>query len=212
VQLLAVLLGSVAALAAIALFARVRIALDVQGRGEPSGHWLAAFGVELGPWAVTGVAARGVPSKLELHALGQRFDLTHLVAPEPDGSGRATRSAPARTEGSLFGDPVALLGLALDERCRFQIEQLRVEIGFGFRDIALTGKLLGALYMVSGVLPARMILEPRPRWDGAESFELGARGTVAVWPGLALTELLWYMLRRRARRARQPPEPLAALP
>jgi hypothetical protein len=90
------------------------------------------------------------------------------------------------------------IDLFVRERGRVAIDDLTLDVAYGFRDIALTGQITGALYALSGVLPAQIVLTQRPSWAGDERWELTGAGHVRLWPGLVLLEVLWYMLRKRA--------------
>lgn len=82
--LLALLL--VLAFAALAaLFIPWRFELSAEARAEPDGFWALAAGLALGPFAVSGVGARGVPSAVHLYAFGKRRH-SHPLHQEPPAS------------------------------------------------------------------------------------------------------------------------------
>jgi hypothetical protein len=206
VQLWLVLLGCGAMLGLLALFGALRLELDARGMGEPSGSWAGAFGVGSSLVAVSGVFAHGLPLTLELHTLGRRFPLRRRNSKkpekqprEPGGPLRATITA-ARVERWLKSAPS--LDVVLRAGRRVELDELSLDAAYGFRDIALTGKVAGALYVLQGALPAKVRLTQRPSWDGSERWELSLAGQVRLYPVLVLIELLWYMLRTWLRKAR----------
>lgn len=212
-QLWVVLLASLLTLALLALCSALKIELEARGQGERSGAWVIAGAVGVGPLALAGVGRAGAPLHFELRLFGRRVPLPRRRPPraargeEPP----ARKPAGAKAAQGLRLGPLELLELLLAERRRLRIERLRVEASYGFQDIVLTGKLAGALYALSGALPAGVQLEQRPRFDGAESWELSVDGALRLSLGLVLLELVWYMFDKwRARtvpRGRTPSAP-----
>src|SRR5262245_26139174 len=49
----------------------VSVDLSARGQGEPDGSWAAAFGLQIGPVALTAVAARGVALTVAAHLFGR---------------------------------------------------------------------------------------------------------------------------------------------
>ncbi|HEY8945909.1 MAG TPA: hypothetical protein VIM73_16690, partial [Polyangiaceae bacterium] len=82
-----------------------------------------------------------------------------------------------------------------------RLESVGLDLVYGFRDVALTGRLAGGIAALSGVLPARVQLTQTPLWSGPERWEITAQGRLGIWLGLALKELLWYILGRRFGRS-----------
>jgi hypothetical protein len=185
------------AFAAIAFFSALRIEVDAQAFGEPNGTWALGFGFDAGAFAVAGVLGAGTPPRVELLTLGRRFSLP-TAKPETKRprwnalANRVRRRSSKIWHSSSVNDLVLLV---LSERRRISVQTLDVDLAYGFQDIVLTGKLAGALYALSGALSGRVRVTQRPRWDGAERFELSLHGTLSVWVGRVLAELAWFMLR-----------------
>jgi hypothetical protein len=204
VQLWLVVLGCGATLGLLALFAALRIEFDARGVGEPSGAWVFAFGLGFGLAAVSGMCGKGVPLVVELHVLGRRFPLRWRGRKKREEPTKNPEDAPVRPSLGArvqrwLDSPPSLEPLRLAGR-RVSLDELSLDTTYGFRDIALTGRVAGVLYALSGVLPDYVHLNQRPRWDGSERWELSLSGRVAVYPTLVLLELLWYMLRARLGR------------
>lgn len=213
-QLALTLVGSFVALGAIALFARMRVEVDLRALGLPTGHWLAAFGVGTGPFALAGAASKNAETRLELHCFGRRINL----GPKPGRGDRAAVSdgpagATADKGRTRAGWQLFRRWFSLDDawtlfvrtKRSVVVEELPVFVRYGFSDVALTGKISGMLYALSALLPARAPLTHEATWGGEESWEVTLKGRVALWPGLVLMSLVWYMLRRaRPRRAEVP--------
>lgn len=137
---------SVAALVAVGLASvPVRLRFTLQARGEPSGFWALAGGAQVGPLAASGVAAKGVPAHLNLHAFGKKLwhkRLAELAAPKAEDD-QATPKPPAlaRAEAGYqrlerWLDPGDLLFFLVGERRRIVLEPTLIELEYGFRDIA----------------------------------------------------------------------------
>ncbi|HEV8246619.1 MAG TPA: hypothetical protein VGP93_12660, partial [Polyangiaceae bacterium] len=91
----------------------------------------------------------------------------------------------------------------LSERGRVRFE-LDLDLSYSFTDVALTGKMLGGLYMLSPLLPRGIRLRQTPSWDSIDRGALQATGRLRVFAGLVLCDLIWYMLRVRLSRRRAP--------
>jgi hypothetical protein len=203
-QLLLVAVGCVPVLLGIALFSALRIALDARAVGQESGLWALAFGLEAGPFQLTGVLRSGTPKRLDAHLFGRRLSVgglrlgrrktavKKLPEPEKPNKPRTPRLPP-------WLDPIDAALFLLDERRHLRIDELELDLDYGFQDVALTGKLAGALYVLSGVLPARVRINQNPRWQGAEAWQIHIDGKLDLWPGLVLAEVLWYIIRARFR-------------
>jgi hypothetical protein len=204
-QLLLVAVGCVPVLLGIALFSALRIVLDARAVGQESGLWALAFGLEVGPFQLTGVLRSDTPKQLDAHLFGRRLSFggwrlrsrkaaaEKVVKPEKPKRPRASRLPP-------WLDPIDAALFLLDERRHLRIDELELELDYGFQDVALTGKLAGALYVLSGVLPAQVRINQNPRWQGAETWQAHVDGKFDLWPGLVLAEVLWYIIRARFRR------------
>lgn len=185
-----------------------RLSFQLEGRGEPSGAWALVGGASLGPVSVTAVAAAGVVPQLQLYCWNRRLVQRSLTAL------RARRGAPGvpapllprlRRLGARLRrhvDVGELLWFLAGERRRVRLESGVLELDFSFRDVALTGKLLGAVQLLDGVLPATLRVTARPRWEFEDRAAGGLRGVLAFWPGLLLVETLWWVLRYARLRPR----------
>jgi len=203
-----------AALVLAALLLPLRFELSAEGRAEPDGQWAAAAGVALGPVALSAVGARGVPLCIHLFVLGKRRYSHDLSAEE-----KAAEAAegPEEPEEALPEEPPSRLarwfkrrfdlvdGVAwlLGERRRMRW-QLDANITYSFRDVALTGKVLGGVYMLVPLLPSGIRLRQTPSWDSVDRAALEAGGTVRIFAGLVLCDLIWYMLKRSLTPRRKP--------
>ena len=206
-QLALVAVASVVALGTIVLLSALRISLDLRALGQASGAWAVAFGLELGPFQLAGVIGPAAPTTLEARLFGYKIALNRWmrakkpVAPKPQAKPepeKARRFPP-------WLDPIDALLFLLDERRHLRVEVLDVDLDYGFRDVALTGKIAGVLYALAGALPPPVKINQRPSWEGGETWQAHVVGRIALWPGLVLAEVLWYILRARVRyRAAQP--------
>jgi hypothetical protein len=204
-QLLLVAVGCVPVLLGIALFSAWRIVLDARAVGQESGLWALAFGLEVGPLQLTGVFRSGTPKRLDAHLFGRRLSpgKLRLMRRKPAVEKLAAPEAPRKPRTPRFPpwlDPIDAALFVLDERRHLRIEELDLDLDYGFQDVTLTGKLAGALYVLSGVLPARVRINQNPRWQGAEAWQVHVDGKLDLWPGLVLAEVLWYIIRARFRR------------
>lgn len=199
-QLVLVGAGSALVLLLLALVCALRVSFDVRALGRADASWVVAFGVETGPFQLAGVLARQSPARLDLRLFGRRLSLHRRArARTKKPRARAPASGKPRRRLPAWIDPVDAALFLLEERRHVQIEQLDLELDYGFRDVALTGKLAGALYVLAGVLPPSVTLRHNPSWEGTETWQAHAEGRVALWPGLVLVEVLWYMIRARLR-------------
>jgi len=212
--LIAALVLVAAALVLLALPIRVRLRL--QGKGEPNGFWALAGGAQVGPAAASGVAAQGVEPLAQLHVFGRKLwekKLLELLARDPDEDEDEKRSLRQRGEQAISKlsdryralerrlDPVELLFFVVRERRRIRIETLVIELEYSFVDIALTGKLLGAIYAFSAVLPDPVVVRQTPSWESVDRVSFAGSGCIKVWPGLLLVDSAWFLIRNvRVRR------------
>lgn len=197
-QLWVLLLASALCLLLVLALVAVDIEFNAQGVGEPSGAWASAFGVACAGVVVSGVCARQQPFKLDVRFLRWKLDVARftrrrkLSEKAPD-----LRRLRGLTKARL--DLAGALDLGLRELRRVEVVRVDAAVSYGFRDIALTGRLAGALYALSGLLPPTVHFEQTVRWDGAERWEASASGRVALSPGRVLFDVLWFMLRARWR-------------
>ena len=215
---LALLVGILLLLVLVPLTLRV----SVQGRGDPTGSWALAGGGQLGPLAISGVAARGVTATVQVHVFGRRLwqrRLRELAASKQKASDDE-EGALARAEREVdelrgryarlerFFDPVDLLAYGVGELRRVRFEQLDVELGYSFQDVALTGKVMAAIYVLNGALPPRVVIRQNVSWESVDQAELQAAGAIKLWPGLLVLDTFWYVLKNvRLRRRKAPARP-----
>jgi hypothetical protein len=208
-QLALVAMASAVALAAIALLSAFRLSIDARALGQPSGAWALAFGLELGALQLAGAVGPAAASSLEARVFGRKLARGRRrpkPTPKREAKGRAAKSS----RFPEWLDPIDALVFLLDERRHLSIEVLDVDLAYGFRDVALTGKIAGVLYALGGALPPPVRINQRPSWEGGETWQAHVNGRIALWPGLVLAEVLWYMLRARLRRRPEAPGPVPA--
>ncbi|HEY4105760.1 MAG TPA: hypothetical protein VGM44_17795 [Polyangiaceae bacterium] len=195
----------------------LKLTSSVQGNAEPSGAWAVACGVGVGPLALSAIGARGVAPFLTCHVFGKQLAQIPLSrwqrrekprasapasAPESEAHAPLTRIEVALSRLFRSLDPLeALLSWWQTERI-FRIESLIVEVGYSFQDVALTGRILAALYVLSGVLPASCEIRQTPGWESEDRAALAADGTFKLWPGRLLLWAVRFVLKQRSE-ARQ---------
>lgn len=211
-QLWLVLLGSAFLLPWILVHAWFPLECDLKALGEPSGTWAAGIGLGSGPFVLAGVAAPGTQFRSEFHVFGIRIPVGRRRPKATVGTG-GREPPPERDVPDASPTRVGPLARQLDRAVQHatllkrlaghvRIEPITIDLVYGFRDLALTGRVLGALAALSGVLPASISLTQTPLWDGPERWEARARGRIEVRLGLVLGELLWYMLKQRCEHLR----------
>ncbi len=181
----------------------LRFELSAEARAEPDGQWAAAAGVSIGPVALSAVGAHGVPASVHVFVLGKRRFSHDLSADEEEEEDEepqplaARKTAPSRIAGWFRKrfDPVDGVAFVLGERRRVRWE-LDANVAYSFRDVALTGKVLAGVYMLVPLLPSGIRLSQTPSWESADRAALEASGTLRIFAGLVLCDLIWYMLRR----------------
>ena len=205
-------------LLALAFWLPISVSCNVQGRAEPSGSWALAFGVGWGRLALTAIAATGVTPFVTCHAFGRPlgrvplsrwFSRKQKQKQSTPGEPRAATPAAnfSRTERALARffrtlDPVDTL-LSWWEKDRIlEVSSLVVDVEYSFADVALTGQILAALYMLSGVLPERYVINQTPGWDSEDRVLLVADGRFRIWPGRLLVDLMGFVLEQRSRMRR----------
>jgi hypothetical protein len=183
----------------LSLLLPLRVELSLRARGDPSGAWAVAGGVEITVVALSGVAARGVPASVAAHLLGKQIwsrRLSELGAkPDTDERGFVDKQKARYAELERWFDPVDLALFALGERRRFRIEKLDIDVDFSFADVATTGKMLAGLYALSGALPPPIAIRPRPSWDSVDRAEVALSGRIRLMPGLLLVDLGLFVVR-----------------
>ena len=182
----------------------VRIAIDLQARGEPQGVWAAAGGLALGPLAASGVAARGVPAAVQVHVFGRRWSRKRAreqldgQSSEPEGIERARQALRRAGDGyrrfQRWFDPLDLALFLVRERRRIRPHHLEVDLDYAFEDPMLTGRLLAAVYVLESVLPDSVVVRSNPSWELVDRAQLAVRGEIRVWPVLAAWDAIWYAI------------------
>jgi hypothetical protein len=202
--------------ALLVLFVPLRVIVSAQGRGDPSGAWAFAAGGQLGPLVASGLGARGVTPRVELRLFGRKVwgkALTDLIGAGEEGEGgrerldRAQALAKARyTRLERWFDPGELGLWLFGERRRVRVDRMVVELRYSFQDVALTGKMLGAVYVLSGLLPPQLELRQEVSWESVDRASAVLDGQIKLWPGLILVDSVLFMVRNVKVRKR-PPEP-----
>lgn len=195
--------GLVLALMLVALFVRVTVHLSVQGRGDPSGSWALAGGAQVGPLTVAAHGGRGAEPGLAVLLFSRRLLSRPLLSHrsrEPEEPERASwRERYRRLERWI--DPVELLVFVLGERSRVEVPGLEVELEYSFEDVALTGKMMGAIYMLDSLLPAPLVLRQTVGWEFEDRAAMNGSGMLAFRPGLVLFDVCVFLFRHiRLRR------------
>jgi hypothetical protein len=191
-----------------ALLIPLHLSLSAEARAEPDGQWAAAAGVALGPVALSAAGAHGVPASMHLFVLGKRRfsrDLSADAEADAAEPGAEREPAPSRFAGWLRQrfDPIDGLAFILSERRRLRW-QLDADLSYSFRDVALTGKVLGGVYLLVPLLPSGIRLRQTPSWDSVDRATLQASGRLRIFAGLVLCDLIWYMLRRKWPKPKSP--------
>jgi hypothetical protein len=201
--------------ALLALFMPVSLSSNLQGRADPSGTWAAALGFGVGPLAVTAIAAAGVAPFMTCHLFGRqlarvplsrwlRAKSSPVSTPEADAKAERPPVTWSRVERSLAGlfrglDPLeTALSLWHKERI-FQVRALVVDLEYSFRDVALTGRILAGLYVLTAVLPAHWELNQTASWESEDRVALKADARFRIWPGRLALDALRFVLKQRAK-------------
>lgn len=184
--------------------------LDVSGRarGEADGNWVVAGGISLAAVSIAFVWGRAVSPRLTFLFWGRK------VAWKPDWSRRLGRPVPKRVKTASRRawarvEPLDLALKILEERRHLRLRYLVLELGYGFRDPVLTGRLVGALSVLSAVLPATVELRQAPRWDFEDGWDISVDGRAIVKPWLMLLDVAAYVVRQMASRPTPRGQPLA---
>jgi hypothetical protein len=216
------LVASVALLALLILLALLlplSLSSSLQGRAEPSGSWAVALGLGLGPIALSAIAAAGVAPFMTCHVFGRQFMRVPLSrwlrrAHEVDHTEQERATPPAklsRLEHSVARfirslDPLETVLSWWEKERVFQVRSLVVDFEYSFRDVALTGRILAGLYVLSAVLPEHWQINQTPSWESEDRLSLAADSRFRIWPGRLLIDLAGFVLKQR-KRMRQSAEP-----
>jgi hypothetical protein len=180
----------------------LRLEISGRARGAADGSWVVAGGCSLAAVSLALVWARGVPLQLSFHLFGKKLTF------KPQLGRRLSRPVPKRIKeasGRAWArvDPVGLALKLLEERRHLRLRYLVLELAYGFRDPLLTGRLVGALSVLSAVLPPPIEIRQAPRWDFEDGWEIGLDGRAVVRPWLALLDIAGYVVRQAIRHERE---------
>ena len=214
---LAASLAALGLLGVIAWLVPMSFSSNLQGRAEPSGSWALALGLGFGPLALTAIAASGVTPFVTCHLFGKqllRLPVSRWLRqarkkPEPSAEGPAeppvSFSRIERSVARFFRalDPVDTLLSWWEKKRVFEVRSLVVDTEYSFSDVALTGQILAGMYMLSGVLPERYVINQTPIWDTEDRVQLAVDGRFRIWPGRLLVDLLGFVLKQRAKARRE---------
>ena len=199
-----------------AIFTPWRVRVSLQGRGEPEGVWAVGGGLQMGPLALSGAAARGVEAAMQLHVWGRRLwgrpvrALLRRVAggdraeSAPDEGGairdRIERGWQRMRDGAqrfeAWFDPLPAARFLLGEVRRIRPNRLCVDVDYSFEDVVLTGRILAAIYLLRAVLPPQVVIHARHSWESEDRLHGEVEGEILIWPVLAAIDVLWYAVRR----------------
>jgi hypothetical protein len=199
-----------------AAFLPVVLSSNVQGKAEPSGAWAVACGLGVGPVALSAIAAAGIKPFLTCHVFGKqlvRVPLSRWIrkrrspasGTQPEAEREPETEAPLsgfeRGVASLFRslDPLEMLLSWWDQERLFQVRSLIVDLEYSFRDVALTGRILAALYMLSAVVPEVCEIRQTPSWESEDRVALGVDGRFKIWPGRLVLSVLRFVLQQRSK-------------
>jgi hypothetical protein len=185
----------------------LRFDLSARAKGEADGSWFVAGGASISVLSLTFVWARGVPAKLTFLLFGHKLGWRPRWGRRPKKtSKRPPQSRPRKGWPRI--DPLDFALKVLEERRHFNLRYLVVDLAYGFRDPLLTGRLVGALSILSAVLPSRVELRQRPRWDFEDGWEIGVDGRAIARPWLVALDLAAYVVRTMISRRRPQVEAL----
>ncbi|MEO8900816.1 MAG: hypothetical protein ABI488_04150 [Polyangiaceae bacterium] len=199
----------------LALLLPWSLSSNLQGRADPSGSWAIAWGIGLGPLALTVIAAAGVKPFMTCHLFGRqlaRLPLSRWIRRKPSSlSTEQTAATPpeppptwSRFEhsvGRLFRslDPLET-ALSIWHKPRlFEVRSLVFDLEYSFRDVALTGRILAGLYMLSAVLPEHWEINHTPSWESEDRVALAADARFRIWPGRLALDVMRFVLKQRAK-------------
>ena len=187
----------------------LRLEASLRARGMADGGWVVAGGLSLPATSVALVWGRGVSPQLSFLLFGRKLSWKphwsrRLGRPVPKRVKLASQRAWARV------DPLKLALKVLEERRHLRLRYLVVDLEYGFRDPLLTGRLVGALSMLSAVLPAAVELRQSPRWDFEDGWEVTLDGRAIMKPWLMLLDVAAYVVRQMGSRPAPQSQPLIA--
>ena len=217
---LAASLAVLGLLGVIAWLVPMSFSSNLQGRAEPSGSWAVALGFGFGPLALTAITATGVAPFVTCHVFGKqvlRLPVSRWLrreAKKPKSEPEPSEVAPpapsvnlSRIERSVARffralDPVDTLLTWWEKERVFEVRSLVVDAEYSFSDVALTGQILAGMYMLSGVLPERYVINQTPIWQTEDRILFTVDGRFRIWPGRLFVDLLGFVLKQRAKMRR----------
>jgi hypothetical protein len=187
----------------------LRLDVSLRARGTADGGWVVAGGLSLPLASLAFVWGRGVSPRLSVLLFGRKLSWNprwgeRLTRPVPKRMKAASRRAWSRI------DPLSLALKLLEERRHLRLRYLVIDLAYGFRDPLLTGRLVGALSVLSAVLPAAVELRQAPRWDFEDGWDVTVDGRAIMKPWLMLLDVAAYVVRQMGSRPAPPSQPLAA--
>jgi len=191
---LAIIAGVALAVSMTVLIWPWRLAIAVQARGEPDGHWALAGGAEVCGCSASLAAARGVPVVTDVRVLGRR-----VLRPRRS-EGEETRpmlgSLRERWEGlGRWVDPADLSEFLVEEASRVSVEDVDGSVRLGLRDVALAGELAGVLAIASALAAPFGRLRHDIDWSGEERVEASLSFALRFSPARILADTARFALR-----------------
>ena len=199
----------------LAVFLPVSLTCNLQGRADPSGTWAVALGFGFGPLAVTAIAAAGVAPFMTCHLFGKqlaRLPLSRWIGRKPKQAAASGADATAehppvtwsRAEHSVARllrtmDPLEVALSLWHNDHILQVRSLIVDLQYSFRDIALTGRILAGLYVLTAVLPEHWEINQTPSWESEDRVALTADARFRIWPGRLALDVARFVLKERAK-------------
>ena len=209
----ALALGIFAVSVLLGFLVPVSVTSNVQARAEPSGGWAVAWGLGIGPLALTAIAAAGVTPFVTCHLFGKQLARVSLSRRAREPGASETKAAAQRAKPSRLArrakhfirslDPVDTVLAWWEKERVFEVTRLAIEVEYSFRDVALTGQTLAALYVLSGVLPERYVIQQTPGWSSEDRVALVADGRFRLWPGRLVVDVLGFVLKESAKARRK---------
>jgi hypothetical protein len=178
----------------LAVYWPLRLDISARAKGEADGRFVVAGGASLSFLSLAFVWTRGVRPELKLFVFGHKWRFRprprQRDVPEPEQAQEPSSDAWGRV------DPLKLLLKLVSERRHLRLRYLVLDLAYGFRDPLITGRLVGAISALSGVLPAPIEIRQRPRWDFEDGWEVALDGRAFVKPWLVLLETAAYVVRQ----------------
>jgi hypothetical protein len=210
----------------LAYWLPVSLSSSLQARAEPSGTWVLATGIGIGPFAFSVIAAHGVKPFLTCHVFGKqivRLPLSRWLRaaarkPRPESTESREKSLELsrieRAIGRFFSnlDPLEVLSAWWEKKRVFEVRSLELDLQYSFRDVALTGQILAGLCVLSGVLPEHYVINHTPGWDSEDRLALTADGRFRIWPVRLVVNVLGFVLKQGTRRTPTPAQQMTQLP